>query len=1147
MDRAGGDRSERPDRLSVGKGEVRGATTRHELTVTGPEASRPASAPFVGRPRELGRLVAALESAASGRRAVVTVCGDPGIGKSRLVEELGTCAEGRNPLVLVGRCYEASDAPGLWPWRHVLDSYLGQVDRRAVRAELLPHAAPITELFPELRQRLGVVGHAWYLEPARARFRGFDGLVRFLRAASQRRPVAVALEDIHAADVSSLRLLEFVARESVDMRLLLVATYRDGEVEAGGPLAAALAALAESGGEEIRLQALDGANATALVEQTAAGRIPESTVRALVDRGEGNPFFLLELLRNAVDDPRAEGAVPHGIRELVAQRMRNLEASCGRMLAVAAAIGREFDIREIEEVMQTGRRELLDWLGQAAVRRAVAEISNEIGRYRFVHALVREHLYATITAAERPALHRTIGCALEALYAEDIEPHLPEIADHFARGALVGDAGKAFDYAVRAGHGAMRRLAYEEAIRHFQRALSAWRLDEGCDAAARCALLVDLADAHQCAGKPDDARTGYLEAIDLARKLRSRGDAHARPSLARAALGLERTWGSSGIVDSTYIQLLEEALAGLEGDSALRARILARTAVAYYWSNEVERRDDLSREAVEIVRRLGDRESLGHVLYARHFAIWSPARIDEGLAIAEELVALGEQQREGELRQIGRFWRFRDLFELGDIAGARRDIAEYTRIADEIRQPFFQSTGTMAAALFAMIEGRFDEGERLAHGALDLARRGSSPNAEQFFGIQMLTLMRLRGQEGVLCEPVRQFVERLPGIPAWRAALASIYAALGRESDTRRELELIAARNFEDLPVDTNYLVGGAMLAETCAFLGDATRAQALYEMMRPYATRNIAIANCAGYLGVVSHYLGILATVLERSDEADAWFAAALARYEAMNARPFVARALIDRGTAAVRRCADGRLEDQATTIATGLEMARELGMSRLVEKAEAVLGTLGRRAEAESAADLGCQLQHEGEYWTLGHRGVVARLKDAKGLRYLAELVRAPGRDFHVLDLVAAEAPIEPSGAGRDSATKLRLTRGDAGVVLDSHAKSEYRRRIFDLRDALDEAEVAGDIGRAEKARTELAHLTQALAQAVGIGGRDRRAADVAERARLNVTRAIRTAIERIEATHPEVARHLSMRVLTGRFCRYEPRPDDVVRWSF
>jgi tetratricopeptide (TPR) repeat protein len=981
----------------------------------------------------------------------------------------------------------------------------------------------------------------------RARFRGFDGIARFFRAASQRRPLAVVLEDIHAADVSSLRLLEFVARERADMRLLVVATYRDGEVAAGSAVAAALAALAESGGEEIRLHALDGAHATALVEQTAAGRIPESTIRALVDRGEGNPFFLLELLRNAVDDPRAEGDVPYGIRELVARRMRGVQTSCGHMLAVAAAIGREFDIRELEEVMQTGRRELLDWLGEAAVRRAVAELPNEIGRYRFVHALVQEHLYATITAAERPVLHRTIGRALETLYTDDLEPHLPEIADHFARGALVADAGKAFEYAVRAGHGAMRRLAYEEAIRHFQRALSVWRLDEGSDAAARCALLVDLADAHQCAGNPDDARTSYLEAIDLARRLGSRGDERARPSLAQAALGLERTWGSSGIVDSSYIQLLEEALAGLEEDNALRARVLARTAVAYYWSSEVKRRDDLSREAVEIVRRLGDRESLGHVLYARHFAIWSPARIEEGLAIAEELVALGEQEREGELRQIGRFWRFRDLFELGDIAGARRDIAEYTRIADEIRQPFFQSTATMAAALFAMIEGRFDEGERLAQSALELATRGSSPNAAQFFGIQMLTLMRLRGQEEVLCEPVRQFVERLPGIPAWRAALASIHAALGRESDARRELELIAARDFIDLPVDTNYLVGGAMLAETCAFLGDAARAQALYEMMRPYATRNIVIANCAGYLGVVSHYLGILATVLDRFDEADAWFAAALARYEAMNARPFVARALVERGTAAVRRCADSRLEDHATTITTGLEMARELGMSRLVEKAEAVLGTLGRRADATFAADLGCRLQHEGEYWTLGRGGVVARLKDAKGLRYLAELVRAPGRDFHVLDLLAAGAPIEPSGAGGDGATRLRLTGGNAGAVLDAHAKSEYRRRMLDLRDALDEAEACGDIGRAETAREELAHLTEALAQAVGMGGRDRLAADVAERARLNVTRAIRATIGRIEATHPEVARHLTMRVLTGRFCRYEPRPDDGVRWSF
>jgi non-specific serine/threonine protein kinase len=230
-----------------------------------------------------------------------------------------------------------------------------------------------------------------------------------------------------------------------------------------------------------------------------------------------------------------------------------------------------------------------------------------------------------------------------------------------------------------------------------------------------------------------------------------------------------------------------------------------------------------------------------------------------------------------------------------------------------------------------------------------------------------------------------------------------------------------------------------------------------------------------------------------------------------------------------------------------TGLEMARELGMSRYIERAEALLGTLRRRADGAPAADVGCLLRQEGDYWTLGHGGMVARLRDAKGFRYLAELLRAPGRDFHVLDLVGAVDAPEPWGhRGRRGATQ-HLPGGNAGVVLDARARAEYRRRIVDLRDALDEAEAASDIGRAEQARAELAHLIQALAEAVGIGGRNRRAADAAERARLNVTRAIRAAIDRIDATHQELARHLSTRVVTGRFCRYEPQPGDSVRWRF
>jgi hypothetical protein len=187
---------------------------------------------------------------------------------------------------------------------------------------------------------------------------------------------------------------------------------------------------------------------------------------------------------------------------------------------------------------------------------------------------------------------------------------------------------------------------------------------------------------------------------------------------------------------------------------------------------------------------------------------------------------------------------------------------------------------------------------------------------------------------------------------------------------------------------------------------------------------------------------------------------------------------------------------------------------------------------ARGEPERDVECIFRREGEYWAVGREGALVRLRDSIGLHHLAELLQSPGRDLAAVDLVARHV-------------HGHLSQGDAGEVLDARAKGEYRRRIEDLRDELEEAERFGDLGRSARARGQIELLAAELARAVGLGGRSRRVGSLAERARVNVTRTIREAMRRIAELDAGVGRHLETTIRTGTYCCYTPDPDTSVRW--
>jgi predicted ATPase len=254
--------------------------------------------PFVGREAELAALTADLDAAAGGQGGVVLVAGEPGIGKTRLAEELAAQAAARDAMVLWGRCWEGEGAPAFWPWIQVVRAYLKNVEPAALRQEMGAGAADIAQVVPAIRERLPDLPTPPPVEPEAARFRLFDSVTGFLRAAAARRPLLLVFDDLHWADAPSLALLRFVSRELEGAGLLVLGIYRHAEVDRDHPLLGAVADLTR--GQHHRrllLGGLEGREVAGFVA-LVAGVAPSPELTMAVHRQtDGNPFFVTEMVR----------------------------------------------------------------------------------------------------------------------------------------------------------------------------------------------------------------------------------------------------------------------------------------------------------------------------------------------------------------------------------------------------------------------------------------------------------------------------------------------------------------------------------------------------------------------------------------------------------------------------------------------------------------------------------------------------------------------------------------------------------------------------------------------------------------------------------------------------------------------------------
>jgi AAA ATPase domain len=1089
--------------------------------VTFGDGAKVARPKFFGRARELGELTAALAQAIAGRGQLVLVAGEPGIGKTRLVDELTAEAGVRDVPVLWGRSWEAGGAPGYFPWLAVLEGLARRLDDSALRDAVGPGAGALAAIVPELEARLGPAT-ATPPSPEEARFRLYRAVAGLVRQAAAPASLIIVFEDLHAADESSLALLHFVAREVRGLRLLIVATFRDAEAYYDRTVGELLTRIAREG-QTLALPRLDEQAADLLLAETAAPLAPALSAK-IIARAQGNPLFLQELAR-LVDTTARHDAddIPAGVREVIRTRLDRVPPAARAVLDLAAVAGDEIDATLLAAAAELPRATVVGQLDEAC---RAGVLKGRPPKLRFSHALVRETLYQALSEEARQTLHGQVAAALTVAAKEAARPRHAELAHHLLCGP-VERLPEAVEVAIQAARAALAQFAYEEALLILERAAAAVAA-AGDPAPLRAKIALALGAASIRRG---DAEVGKAYCREAARLGRTLADANL---LAEAALTYGKVLGF-GIVDPVLVDLIEEALTRFPGqDEPLRIALQARLAAALQPTRKTEEPVAIAREAIVGARRVGDRRLLLETLQTAMAAMMDVAPPRERLALnlETEQLALGCEDPDALLRVQGRL--VVDHMGLGQFGDADARIATFEAMAKDQHAVWVGWRGPLFRSMRAMIHGRFAEAEALIDEATKKGSTARDPSAERLLALHRESLNRVAERhEALLAQEVacRRHRANFFAGHAWQASASALTAARIEDAQKARfHLDLIPADSRP--PIDNLFAV--FHLAEPVAFVGDTELAARLHALVAACNDEDVMLGMAQlSWEGPTTRLLALLEMALGRCEDANRNFTAALTRLAELDARPLLARTRYEFGRALVTQ---GDAARGTGLMQEALAAAEELALPGLVRLCRARLENLPRPTARPAApapaprSATAVELSNEGEVWALRHADTVFRLKDSLGLRYLARLVAEPDRELHVLDLVGGES----SGQGEVA------DAGDAGELLDDAARETYRRRVADLREELEEAESFGDPGRAARAREELEFLTTELSRAVGLGGRTRRAGSAAERARSAVQRRIKNALQRIEEQAPALAAHLTRTVKTGNFCVYRPGSD-------
>lgn len=652
--------------------------------------------PFVGRETELAQLERILEQVMRGRGGVVLVGGEPGVGKTRLAEEVAMRAQQKGMVSFIGHCYEMEGALPYSPFVEILEANAETIPADTFR-EIMGDSAPeLARFAPQIKKMFPDIAPPADMPAEEDRRYTFNSISRYIRRAAAGAPIMLTLDDLHWGDDATLLLLEHLALNLQDVPVLIIGTYRDVELAVGRPLARTLELLVrQRAAQRLSLKRLTEEDVKNMLHRLSGSPPPDLLVAAIYSETEGNAFFVEEVFRHLLEEGKlldANGTwhadlqldeldVPEGVRLVIGRRLERLGPETSKVLAAAAVIGRVFDFDLLPEIADLADLDPLDAMDEAERAHLITPIKGRDARYSFVHELVRQTLLTDISLPRRQRLHLQIADAIEKKHASDLDRHTSDLAHHLYQAGAAADPSKTITYLISAGDNAHRTAASEEALRAYEDALNL--VDDDLQ---RAKLLFKIGRTRRGLRQWTEARVVWEEALEIFERLQERDQvARTCQMIAERHLYLGE-WEKA-------IEILDRPLRMPGDHTAYTGGALSLQSVAYSWHGRYDEARDRLEESARVAEAVGQPRLGVQVMAARAVNGFCFGNMAEGVEVGLQAAEI--------LRRAGSAWGLAVVLSYVDFCLAAMGRWDESEDLYNELWPLATRIGNTAAQLFA--------------------------------------------------------------------------------------------------------------------------------------------------------------------------------------------------------------------------------------------------------------------------------------------------------------------------------------------------------------------------------------------------------------------------------------------------------------
>jgi DNA-binding NarL/FixJ family response regulator len=904
------------------------------------------------------------EAAKDGRVDLVLLTGEPGMGKTRLLDEIASRTSQNGAVVLRGEASEAEGMPPFLPFVDALSRYI-----RVTKEELLcKQVALVHEVLASLLPELAACFHERPVTvpfpPEQARLRLYEALGAFLAGIGAPYALVLILDDLHWADTASLDLLSYLARSRPDAHLLLLGAFRENEIAYNPALARTLSELSRQRMlTTIVVGPLSAEEIGTLAESRLGASLSNSVKGLLHTQSEGNPFFAEELLENWIEtgalvqehqewvaDSPLELTLPPSIVGALHQRFTRLSPAVIDHLRVAAIIGRSFNLSLLAMVEEQEIEAVEECLLVAVRARLVR--ADQAGCFHFSHDKIRECLYAEVSTSRSRRLHGIIGQILEARYGQQqtlSASQLAELAFHFARS---GDQERGVHYTLHSAAQALQAAAPEEAMVQYRTTLSLL----GSEDRRRGDVLLDLGEAALLAGKEQEAETLYETAQRWLRTQVESQDAVLRSARAAHGLGLA-LWHQEKRLEARMA--LEHALASF-GDLRCAERVKVLLDVSQLLLLSLGHQDEgiaYAEQAHEMALGLGEmglatavkRIVAGNLFIQGSELSFKIQSLEDVLVHAEAHGDLAEAAACCLNLAMGYFFtaQVRRSYE---VSLHRIMLLEGCRYSSHA-----ETTPSWLVLLLAS-QGKWSEANRMLERIYPMVARLASPlslallhHCQAFLAYQREEyVIALRELEAVKID--QNLEPRLDETILYPGLLGLVQAMLGKREEASASMVRLE-RLLQSMPEGILPIAPlGMCLTLTAIALGDYKRARRFYKPLLAFAGQH--------YWFLVDRVLGLIATLCGEWEMAELHLAAAEATAECEELHPELARTLLGQAEVETRRGGQGSTQRARNLLNRALVLFRELGMAGSVHSVHRRLHALSHHSSNSTSPSLPANL---------------------------------------------------------------------------------------------------------------------------------------------------------------------------------------------